>query len=213
MAKSKLARRYKRRKNIAREATQGSKDLAISVGAGFAGYAATRFISRMAYSQVIKRFPGGADYAALIASAIGAAGTFFGTKYWSKVEDYHEAASVGAGIALLQTGVQTFLPKFSWIVSDVAPEQYVQKKTESKAGGVTLESIPGVFDTTDVPELAAPSPEPTGGIFDLGRMLSENPELEAVPIGSSPPAPGHHDIAPEDDLDLAYGEDYGGMLQ
>lgn len=165
MAKNKLAKR-RSRKRKARANPDGTVELAYNVGAGFAGYAATRFASRMVYSQAAKKFPGAAEHAQVIASAVSAAGVYLGSKYWPKAEDYHEAASIGAGIALLQAAIQVYLPKFGWIVSDASPDQYADKK---KSTGPKASE----FATPDV------------SAFDLDQLLAENDEIEAVPIGRS----------------------------
>lgn len=179
--KSKLAQYRSRRKAKANPEAKATKELAVNIGAGFAGYAATRLISRMAYSQAIKRWPNGAAYANVIASAIGATGVYFGSKHWSKIADHHEAASIGAGIALLQTAVQTFVPKFGWIVGDVSAEQYVATKEKRELPDADLDSL---LPSDNAPELAAPAED----TFSLDALLAERPDMEAVPIGQSEPS-------------------------
>lgn len=170
MAKSKLAKRRRRRRS-----NPPAVEFAVSVGAGFAGYAATRFIARAAFSQAIKKWPKGAKHAHVAASAIGAAGVFFGSKYWSKLDDYHEAATIGAGIALIQTAVQTYLPQFGWIVGDVNADQYVQKKR--------------ALPPANLDSLMLDAPPAADSGFDLDALLAENKELEAVPVGQMDPEP------------------------
>jgi hypothetical protein len=191
MAKSKLARRRSKRKrnpengNSKAEATK----LAYSIGAGFAGYTATRFIARMAYSQAVKKFPGGAKHAAFAASAAGAAGAFFGSKHWGKVEDYHDEITIGAGIALAQSFVQSYIPQYGWIVGDLDESQY--KKTAQKAPQAAAADLsalplpPGVPET--VPEL------PPTSDFDLDALLAEHGLEEGEQLGVLAPAGGMGD--------------------
>ena len=75
---------------------------------------------------------------------------YFGTRYYEKVEEYHEAATLGAGIAFIQTATQTYLPKFGWIVADVKPEDYAQVQEPKKA----VEKKPAVsIDDKELNEL------------------------------------------------------------
>lgn len=211
MAKSKLAKRRRRRRKNPDDTPSRSRakgeviELATNIGAGFAGYAGTRLLSRMAYAQAVKRFPNASPYVHVAAAALGAAGVYFGTKHWSKAQDYHESASIGAGIALLQTAIQTFVPKFGWIVADVTPDQYV-KKAKKK-----------VLPAADMNQLTA-APEATG--FDLDALLEENPDVEAVSIGQmevDPDLPGDPegemgDLGLPDGDAFADLENFNGML-
>lgn len=200
MAKSKLAKyRDRRKKSNPSQATE----MAINIGAGFGGYAVTRFASRMAYSQLVKKYPDASKHIQVAASALGAAGVYFGTRYWKKVDDYHEAASIGAGIALLQTAVQAWFPKYGWIVSDANAEQYGAKKKRE---------LPDADMTTLLP--AAPEhelgPAPEAN-FDIDAFLADHSELEAVPIGQAPAVE-----EPEADDDMSFDDDdlenYNGLL-
>jgi len=214
MAKSKLAKFRSKRKAKARANPEAKAALetATSIGAGFAGYAATRMLSRMAYSQAIRRYPGAAPHMHVMASAFGAAGVYFGSKYWDKLDEYHEAASIGAGIALIQTAFQTYAPKLGWIVADVSPDQYVAKKKKS---------LPDADMTTILPaEATAPESFGNFGEFDLDALLAGDSSIEAVQIGQAPSTEEddmsnviHHDFGGGD----AFGDDpmehYNGMLQ
>jgi hypothetical protein len=205
MPKSTIARRKRRRKNAA-ASTKAATELATSVGAGFAGYAATKLIGRMAYSQIIKKFPKFAKHGGVLASAAGAAAAYLGSKHWDKVAEHHDAITIGAGIAVLQSAARTYAPKkYAWIVSDYSEDQYKSK------GKVTIAPPEEDFTAPVLPD----APEAISD-FDLDRLLAENTELEAVPIGQAPPViedkePGTlyaaDNDATSDDL-----EHYNGML-
>jgi hypothetical protein len=114
------------------------------------------------------------------------------------VSEYHEGALIGAGIALLQTGVQTYVPKLGWIVSDISPEQY-----------------------TDQPIMKAlPSGQknPAEPSFDIEALLAGDPDLESVPFDGASGKPEEDEMPGdmEEPLLGAGDEDdlfYGGMLQ
>jgi hypothetical protein len=182
MAKSKLARyRRARKKKANPEGLADHKELAVNIGVGFAGYAGTRLLARMAYSQAVKRWPKASEHVHVAASALGAAGVYFGSKHYSKVSDYHEAAAIGAGIALIQTAFQTYLPKFGWIVADVDASQYTAKRKTT----LPPADLNSLLPSDSAPELNGAVG--TGDGFDLDMLLLENPEVEAIPIGQSEP--------------------------
>lgn len=216
MSRNKLAKYRNKRRRKANPEKKEAIEMAANVGAGFAGYAATRLLSRMAYSQAVKRYPGASAYVHVAASAVGAAGVYFGSKHWSKVDEYHEAASIGAGIALLQTAIQTLVPKFGWVVSDVSADQYgAGKKEKSILPDADLTQI---LPPDEIPD-ALPEASADLGDFDIDALLASDSSIEAVPIGQAP------SVEPQGDFDeamLGFGEDdfgegplehFNGMLQ
>lgn len=145
---------------------------------GFAGYATTRLIARIAYVQLSKKWPSAARHLA----AGSTAGSFLAAWYllpkFKKFEPYAESAALGAAIAALQTLVQTYLPKFGWMVSDY--------QTPGKMAGATTATVPqlspeqvaeleGYMDDDDESEdlvdpLKAGVTEPMGDEDDLGTL-------------------------------------------
>lgn len=130
MARSKLLKRYGK-KSRAKSAKPRSNpapnppmfmDLVEFIGPGFGAFAATRMASRVVAIQVAKRWPGFAPHAGVAASA----GTFLAA--WllahrvKMLERFHTPLVVGAGIATLQTMVQTWFPGLGWMVSDAGSE-------------------------------------------------------------------------------------------
>lgn len=117
--KSKLARAASRRR-ARRNPADGIAKTALDVGVGFGGYAATRFLARIAYTKAAQRWPGAAKHVHAAASVIGAAAVYLGTEYVEKAQEFHEAASLGAGIAAAQTLWQTYAPsQFAYVTADV----------------------------------------------------------------------------------------------
>lgn len=201
MAKSKLAR-YRKKRPTKNPITESAfAEFGLQVGAGFAGYTATRLLMRMAYSQAVKRWPNFAQHLGVLTSAVGATGIYFGTKHWEKIDDYHESATIGAGIAVLQSILQTYVPKLGWIVSDMDASQYV-KPNLPEADLDELSGFSGIEDPPDdTPQIASS--------FD--RLLAENNDLEAIPYGTSDGteemAMADYSDAGDDDL-----EHFNGMM-
>jgi len=208
MAKSKLAKyRSKRRKNVSDEVAGEAKAVATSIAAGFAGYAATRLISRVAYSQAVKKWPKASKHIHFASSAITGLGIFFGSKYSKKTKDYQEELIIGSGIAILQSALQTYMPKFGWVVSDVDPSQYGVKNKKQ---------LPAANIMSILPADAEPQAELPAAGFDLDAFLAENNEVEAVPIGQAPPieapAAHKHAEAADDDSDGIFDEGIFGAM-
>jgi hypothetical protein len=129
MAKGKLVRRYKRRKKTrdnpaprVRHNPPLLTDVAEFVLPAFGGFAATRFGTRVAATQVAKRWPKLGKHAGVIASV----GAFLSAWYLANrvkaLAPYQMPLVVGAGIATGQTIIQTYIPRLGWVVSDATPE-------------------------------------------------------------------------------------------
>src|ERR1700690_4438211 len=92
------------------------------VGPGFLGFAATRFATRIASTQIATRWPNMAKHAGAVASV----GSFLAA--WQlahrvkMLEKYSEALTVGSGIAGIQSVIQLYIPRLGWVVSDATPE-------------------------------------------------------------------------------------------
>jgi len=198
MGRSKIAKRRRRRNPSVKSAT----DLATDIGAGVVGYASVRLLSRIAFAQSLKRWPGAAKHLHVAASAASAAGIYFGSKHWSKIEDYHEAATIGAGIALFQTALQTYLPQLGWIVADVNADQYAATGKKQDQAMLPNADLTGMFEDPMFEEspVQAELP-PAQGDFDLDAMLNEHPDVEAVEIGRTDAVPEMQDDGAVDNLD------------
>jgi hypothetical protein len=85
---------------------------------GLGGYAATRFMSRIAYGQIRKRWPRAGKHAGVIASLGSFLAAWYLVHRFKRLAPYHTPIVVGSGIAALQTVVQAYIPKYGWIVSD-----------------------------------------------------------------------------------------------
>lgn len=93
-------------------------DIVDFVVPGFAGYAGTRLVSRVAYGALMKRWPKLAKHGSVL-STFGAAGlAWLMVHRIHRLRTYHTPVVVGASIAAIQTAVQAYVPKYGWIVSD-----------------------------------------------------------------------------------------------
>lgn len=92
---------------------------------GFGGFAATKFVTCTASSQIAKRFPNYAKHAGGLASVASfLAAWYFGAKV-KFLARYHTPIVVGSAIAALQNLVQIYFPdKLAWIVG--SPKQAAQ---------------------------------------------------------------------------------------
>jgi hypothetical protein len=96
-------------------------DLTNYVLPGFAGYAAARVASRLAYKAMRGRGTGWAQAASPIAGA-AIAGGIFAYSHYMKPElsqsPIAHSAMVGASIAAIQNTVQAIMPQLGWLVGD-----------------------------------------------------------------------------------------------
>lgn len=124
---ARLHRRYRKR----RARTESSpprhnpplfSDLMQWFGPGFLSFAATRFVTRVAATQIAKKKPSWGRHAGAIASI----GSFLAAWYlghrWSVISRYHTPTTVGSGIAAAQSLIQLYIPKLGWMISDASPE-------------------------------------------------------------------------------------------
>lgn len=88
------------------------------VGPGFAAFAATRFLTGVATSQISQRAPSWGKHAGAVASVGSFLGLWlFGHKVkW--LERWHTPIVVGSAIAALQSLIQLYIPSMAWLVSD-----------------------------------------------------------------------------------------------
>jgi len=94
-------------------------DLKDFIAPGFAAYAGTKLLTRLAYKIVQSKFPKLGKHGAA-ASGLSAFLViwYFGHKI-KKLEKYHDGVVVGSAIAALQLIARTYLPdQYNWIISD-----------------------------------------------------------------------------------------------
>lgn len=116
---------------------------------GFAAFAASRFITRVAAVQIAKRWPRYAKHAGALA-AVGTFGaTWYGGHHVKQLERYHHPIVVGSGLAALQSLIQIYLPAIGWMVADPCPELAAPPATNAVARGIEEQPVPAGFAETD----------------------------------------------------------------
>jgi len=180
-------------------------DIVEYIAPGFAAFALTRFLTRVASVQIAKRWPSRAKHAGAIASIGAFAAAWFGAHRVKSIEKFHHPIVVGSGLAAIQSLVQLYLPAFGWMVSDASPELAAAKI--AVAGGGTLASL--------LPSTASPPPVPAGfQETDANTWYSYNDAFDAgIHKGKpapQPPAP-MTSMAPDDQQidDLLDNSDMG----
>jgi hypothetical protein len=118
-------KRRRRRRNKALAPMGGTSnppimtDLAEMIGPGFASYVVTRFLGRIVYQTVGKKWPKLGKHAHVASQVVAAGGVWFAGHRIKQLAKYHDSLVVGASIAALQSAAQAYLPKYGWIVGDV----------------------------------------------------------------------------------------------
>lgn len=121
-------------------------DIFSYVGPGFAGFAATRFATRIASTQIATRWPNMAKHAGALASAASFLAAWQLAHRVKVLEKYAEPIAVGSGIAAIQSIIQLYIPRLGWVVSDATPE----------------------VDATAAAAIAAPAVDPTAPVATNG---------------------------------------------
>jgi len=126
---ARLHRRYKHRKSrrsgsdpAPRRNPPLMSDLVEWVGPGFASFALTRFLTRVAATQLEKRKPSWGKHAGAAASIAAFLSAWYLGHRLKWIAKYHTPVTVGAAIAGLQSLIQLYLPKLGWMVADATPE-------------------------------------------------------------------------------------------
>ncbi len=121
--KRRLAKRYRRNpETSSRSNPPLFQDLAEFIGPGFASFAATRLLTRIAATQLAKRKPTWGKHAGVLASLASFFALWWGAHRVKWLEKYHTPLVVGSGIAALQSVMQLYLPSMGWMVSDATPQ-------------------------------------------------------------------------------------------
>jgi hypothetical protein len=121
MARSRLHRRYVKKTFKANPPL--FTDLVEFVVPGFGGFAATRFVTRVAMTQVAQRAPSWGKHAGAVASVGSFLAAWFLAHKWKWLEKWHTPIVVGSAIAAGQSLLQIYAPNLlGWIVSDATPD-------------------------------------------------------------------------------------------
>jgi hypothetical protein len=171
-------------------------DLVEFIGPGFAAFAATRMATRVTALQIAKRWPKMAPHAGVAASGASFLAAWLLAHKVKFLERFHTPIVVGAGIALLQTAVQTWIPRLGWMVSDATPEIAVASQQALPATGDD-----DLIDVTnDEDSWATFNDAHDAGRFDSGYERQNKPAARARPQQQRPAQAKQ--TSAEDDEDL-----------
>jgi hypothetical protein len=165
------------------------------VGPGFAGFAATRLMTRIAATQVAKYRPELAKHAGAVASIGSFIAAYFLAHRVKWLAKYQQPIVVGAAIAAIQSLIQLYIPKLGWMVSDATPE--IDTSTQPQM--ITAPNGQQVNPADLIATSDDPNAYTYNDSYDAGRM-SHN--------GSGPggPAGGSQEEDLLADLDLTAGQ-------
>ena len=158
---------------------------------GFAAFAATRFATKFAATQIAKRYPKYAKHAGAIASVGSFAAAWYGAHKVKYLDQYHHPIVVGSGLAALQSLVQLYAPKLGWLVGDPLP-------TALPAAS----SAPLLASQAPV-QLAAPPPPPGFKPTTANEWYTYNDSFDAGGYkgkeeGMQSPVPGQASSEPDE---------------
>ena len=143
----------------------------------FAGYAGARLISRITYVQSQKKWPRAARHLAVGASLATALGAYLVLPRIRRFSNYQVSATLGAAIASAQSIIQTYLPKFGWMVSDytaLAPAS--SPKPVATMPVATLSPEEMALLTDDDLDAGGADPadvDPKGAVFDAAGAIDD----------------------------------------
>jgi hypothetical protein len=188
---SHLLRRYKKKNRKARKQSSGGggesrrsnpplfSDLVESIGPGFGGFAASRFVSYVAATQIAQRWPAFGKHAGAVASIGSFVAAWTLAHKLKFLEKYHTPIVVGSGIAMLQTLLEQYIPRLGWAVGNpqaAIDEQQQQQQQQQAASGSATSGQMATSDFAGLPPglTAVADVDPNDFVyddrFDAGRM-------------------------------------------
>lgn len=196
MARSRLSKRYKRR--YRRNPGEGSSarpnpplftDLAEFIGPGFAGFAATRFLTRLAATQIAKRAPKMGKHAGAAASVGSFLAAWFLANRVKWLAKYQMPLVVGSGLAAIQSLLQLYVPKLGWMVADASPQ--IAAEARSAQLGPHPDDLEPIDDD--------PNEYVYNDSYDAGRVNQTQHRADQAASAASSAPPADDDLS---DLDL-----------
>ncbi len=178
------------------------------VGPGFGGFAVTRFATRVASTQVAKRWPKIGKHAGAAASVGSFLSAWFLAHRWKLISKYHTPIVVGSAIAAIQSLIQIYIPALGWIVSDASPE-IKQLATSSNQLQQRMPE-PEVEDGFEIIDDSGWRSYNDAG--SLGRYARPTQQRPPQPVAASPAEDAEDDVwaGLEDDDDLQSANAFGG---
>ena len=161
---ARLNRRYRKRKRRNPDSPPSSSSgppLLAEIGEfvlpGFAGFAATRFGTRIAAQQIGQRYPNTSwgKHAGAVASVGAFVAAWMLAHKWKWLAKYQTPLVVGSAIAAIQSIIQLYVPKLGWMIADASPDLAANgtSQLQTGGGGTTSALPPGMTPVNDDPNL------------------------------------------------------------
>lgn len=115
----------------------------------FGAFVATRFATRAVATTITTRWPAYAKHAGALASVASFAAAWTLAHRVKMLKKYSEPATIGAGIAALQSLIQLYLPRLGWVVSDATPELTDTSSATTQIPASTDQTGTGDFEILD----------------------------------------------------------------
>lgn len=222
MAKRGLAK-YKRRRKRKNPAARSSGIVAEAtevLGPALASYIATKFVSRVAYTLVQRKWPKLGKHAGAIASAAMFGGVYYGTGRINALKNYESPIVVGAAVAAGANIARTYLPaKYAWIAADYKAADVAKAPVDSKTGEpLPAQTAPGDLSSMDEYDLleveagaydGAPDKAPAG--YQQARTAYNHQVARANQNTAAAPTAPTEEVFEDDDLDFSDIPDDGDL--
>jgi len=136
----------------------GMGDIASQAGVAVGSYAVTRLAGRIGYSLVKKKSPKWAKHAGPWSSAAVALAATVYSQNSNRLDKYEAPIIMGAWIAALQGLLQTYFPRWGWILNDYHMDD-MPALTDPTTGKTRSRSNGSRRSTVDVPGFDSSKPE------------------------------------------------------
>lgn len=196
---ARLHRRYrKRKKNPSEPRSSRSNPPPVSEliewgVPGFGAFAASRFGTRVATTQIAKWKPSMGKHAGAVAAVGAFLAAWFLANRLKWLAKYHTPIAVGAAIAMAQSLIQLYIPKLGWMVSDASADAL-------PANAAPPAALPEELEYTD--EDPAQVAYQYNDAFDSGVHQTSTPQAAAQAPAAAP-------NSDELDLDLELDNENG----
>jgi len=149
---------------------QDFKDLVVPA---FVTYAGVRLTTRIVHNLTAKRFPRLSRHLAALSSVAAFAGAYTLVHRFEKTKKYHDGAVVGSAIAAGQTVIQTYVPRYGWMMADLDPPK---PAVAAPAPTQQLRGDDGDMDGGPIDH----SPGESYGILSGGSLSISDDELDEL---------------------------------
>lgn len=145
---------------------------------GFGAFAATRFLTRTATTQIESRKPTWGKHAGALASVGSFLAAWLLAHRVKWLAKYQTPLVVGSALAALQSLIQLYVPQLGWVVSDASPE--LAAGSDATSAAVAASTLPaGMTVVDDDPNLYVYDNQYDGGRYAQPASGKPNPSATA----------------------------------